>query len=268
MSAGSDATAHMAEETKHASTIVPKIMVSSYLINGFSTMVVLITYCFCLVDYNAAENSPVGVLGLPYLQVFARVTGSIGGGQGLAVVLVLLQIVGTINFMTTCSRQIFAFARDNGLPFSRWIARVDRSGTYPVNAVLVVWTFIVLLTLITLGSTIAFEAITSLTMLALFSTYTISCTCLFWRRCFGGGVRRGPWSLGRFGIPINFLALCYCFFVLTFLPWPVTVPVVPANFNWSSVIYVGILGFSTGYYVLFARKQYAGPVVYTKPYLR
>lgn len=243
-------------------------MIASYLLNGISTWIMLITYEFCLVHYNAATESPTGVLGLPFLQVFANITNSIGGGQALASLLVVIQLTGSINYMATCSRQIFAFARDRGLPFNRWIAKVDAGGTYPVNAVLIVWAFTVLISLITLGSTVAFDAITSLTMLALFSTYTISCTCLLWRRTFGGGVARGPWSLGRLGLPINLVAVLYCFFVLVWLPWPVEVPVTVTNWNWSSTIYVFVLTVSTGYYLVVARKQYTGPVVNTKPMLQ
>ena len=70
-------------------------------------------------------------LGLPYLQVFANITGSARGGQALVSVMAVLQIFGTVNWMATCARQIFAFARDRGLPFGSWIASVDAQGTYP-----------------------------------------------------------------------------------------------------------------------------------------
>ena len=262
---GSDATAHMSEETGRASTIIPKAMVGSYVINGLLTLVMIITYCFLLVDYTSAEKSATGLLGLPFLQVFANATGSIRGGAALSSILVVLQIFGTMNFMAACARQIFAFARDKGLPFGYWIAKVDAAGTYPVNAVLVVWGFVMLLSLITLGSYTAFEAITSLTMLALTSTYLISLGCVLWRRCFGGGLPASPWTLGRFGIPINVLALCYCIFLIIFLPWPVTVPVTKDNFNWASVMFIGILVLSAFYYIIRARKAYMGPVVQVRP---
>lgn len=263
---GSDSTAHMAEETRNASSVIPKAMVGSYIINGVFTLVMIITYSFCLVDYDAVvANSPTGQLGLPFLQIFANGVGSVNGGLALAAVLAVLQIFGTMNYMATCSRQIWSFARDKGLPFSPWIAQVDRTGTFPINAVLVVWTFIVLLTLITLGSTTAFDAITSLTMLALFSTYMVSLFCLLWRRLFGGGLTPGPWHLGPMSIPVNILALCYCVYLFIWLPFPVDVPVTTADFNWSWVIYLGVLIIAAVYYVLFARHAYRGPAVDVKP---
>ena len=60
---GSDATAHMSEETKSASTVIPKAMVTSYIIKGLTTMAMIITYFFCLVGYDEAGHSPTGKLG-------------------------------------------------------------------------------------------------------------------------------------------------------------------------------------------------------------
>ena len=253
----------MSEETKHAGRVIPQAMVWSYVVNGLLAYVFAITYCFLLVDYTSAENSPVGFLYLPFLQVFADAVGSIGGGAAIASILVVLQVFGTINYMATCSRQIFAFARDGGLPFGKWIAKVDLAGTYPVNAVLVVWAIVILESLITLGSIVAFDAINSLTILALMSTYLISLSCMFWRRCFGG-LPASAWSLGRAGFSLNVIGMVYCVYIIIFLPWPIAIPVNAQNFNWSSVIFVGIMAIATAYFFR-ARKVYKGPVVIVRP---
>lgn len=260
---GADTSAHMSEETKHAGRVIPQAMVWSYVINGILAYVFAITYCFLLVDYSAAESSPTGLLYLPFLQVFANTVGSASGGAAIASILVVLQIFGSINYMATCSRQIFAFARDGGLPFGRWIAKVDAAGTYPINAVLVVWAIVILETLITLGSTVAFDAINSLTTLALSSTYFISLACMFWRRC-AGGLPASAWSLGRAGPPLNLLGMVFCIFLIVFLPWPIAVPVTAQNFNWSSVMFTGIMIIATAYFFR-ARKVYTGPVVDVRP---
>lgn len=63
----------------------------------------------------------------------------------MASILCVLQAFGATNFMASSARQIFAFARDKGLPFHNWIAKVDSAGTFPINAVFVVWAFIVLI---------------------------------------------------------------------------------------------------------------------------
>ena len=70
----------MAEETKDAAVVVPKAMITSYIINGGLSFIMLVTYCFLLVDYAAAEKSPAGQLYLPYIQVFINAVDSVGGG--------------------------------------------------------------------------------------------------------------------------------------------------------------------------------------------
>jgi amino acid transporter len=73
-SVGSDATAHMAEETKHAAIVVPKAMIAAYYINAGLAFVITVTYCFVLVDYQSALDSPVGLYDLPFIQVFVNAT--------------------------------------------------------------------------------------------------------------------------------------------------------------------------------------------------
>ncbi|KAF2718641.1 amino acid transporter [Polychaeton citri CBS 116435] len=262
---GSDATAHMAEETKKASVVVPKAMITSYVVNGGLGFIMTVTFCFLLVDYDNAENSPVGMIGLPFIQVFINAVGSVGGGTAMVAILCVIQTFGCINWMASNARQIFAFARDQGLPFSGWIAKVNMAGTYPVNSILFVWAFVVLISLITLGSTIAFDAIVSLQILALIFTYLVSLSCLIWRRLFGEPLPASPWTLGRFGLPINVVGICYCVYLIIFLPWPIEVPVTAENFNWAPVMFVGIMILSALYYILWARKIYKGPVFLVRP---
>lgn len=123
---GSDCAAHMAEETKRASSVVPKAMVASYVVNGIMVFVSLITYCFLLTDLQTALESPTGY---PFLAVFENATGSAAGSAALTSIIVILTCFSCLNFMASCSRQVWAFARDRGLPFSSWIAKVSPACT-------------------------------------------------------------------------------------------------------------------------------------------
>ena len=268
----------MAEETKNAAVVVPKAMITSYFINAGLAFVVTVTFCFVLVDYDAAVNSPVGQFGSPFIQVFvnatgrfplppsaltftltsARLIGSIAGGAALIAILTSLQVLGIVNWMASNARQIFAFARDKGLPFGHWIARVDAAGTYPINSIIVVWACVILLNLVTLGSVVAFEAIVSLQILALMSTYLVSMSCIIWRRLFGEPLPSSPWSLGRLALPINIVGFCYCVFLIIFLPWPSSPNPTAAYMNWSCVMFGGIMILALIYYVVWARKVYKG----------
>ena len=114
----------MAEETRNASSVIPKAMVLSYVLNGLMVFLMLITYCFCLTNLAQAFNSPTGY---PFIAVFAHTTGSPEGGAGVTCVLIVLIMFSVTNYMASCSRQVFAFGRDKGLPFYAWMSKVSNA---------------------------------------------------------------------------------------------------------------------------------------------
>jgi choline transport protein len=125
---GSDSVAHMAEEIEDAGIIVPKSMVWTFLLNVPFTFGLLVTYLFCIGNVTEAISSPTG---FPFIYVFQTATGTVGGTTGMTVVILLLLIMITISSMASTSRQTFAFARDNGLPFSKWLGHVSHPISCP-----------------------------------------------------------------------------------------------------------------------------------------
>lgn len=119
---GSDAAAHMAEETKRASSVVPKAMVASYVVNGLMVFLMLVTYSFTLTNLEEAfDTDPTG---FPFMTIFKNATGSASGSAALTSIQVILIMFSAINYLASCSRQVWAFARDKGLPASSWISKV------------------------------------------------------------------------------------------------------------------------------------------------
>jgi choline transport protein len=198
------------------------------------------------------------------IQVFINAIGSTKGATALIALMTSIQSFGLVNWMASTARQVFAFGRDGGLPFGQWIAKVDAAGTYPINSLLFVSTFVVLITLIALGSTVAFNAITSLQILSLMATYLVSLSCVIWRRIWGAPLPRSSFRLGRAALPINIIGLAYCVYLIIFLPWPTFLPTTLEGFNWASVMFVGIMALSAVYYLVWGRKMYQGPVVHVK----
>lgn len=148
---GSDSTAHMAEETRDAASVIPRAMVWSYTITGLLNFVMLIVVCFTWVAPEQYANTTTGYA---FLEQFITATGSVQGAVSLSAIMVVLIVMSATNFMASTSRQVFAFARDNGLPFSSWIAKVNTRTLTPINALMVVLCFVVLICLIGLGSTV------------------------------------------------------------------------------------------------------------------
>ena len=98
----------------------------SYIVNGLMVFLMLITYCFCLTNLDQAFKSPTGY---PFIAVFAHTTGSPQGGAGITGVLIVLIMFSVTNYMASCSRQVFAFGRDKGLPFYTWMSKVSACTT-------------------------------------------------------------------------------------------------------------------------------------------
>jgi len=130
----------------------------------------------------------------------------------------------------------------------------------PVNAVIFTCGFTIIISLINVGSTVAFNAILSLSTTALMATYVISIGCVTFRRFSNNPLPPSRWSLGRFGLPINCAALVYAFWSFFWSFWPNAYEPTAQTFNWASVLFVGLMGLSGILYVTHARKVYEGPV--------
>lgn len=96
-------------------------MMWTVIINGSLGYVMLITFCFCVGDVGTALSTPTGY---PFIEVFYNATNSHAGTTIMTCILITLTVCGCISNVATASRQMFAFARDNGLPFSGFLAYV------------------------------------------------------------------------------------------------------------------------------------------------
>lgn len=123
--------------------------------------------------------------------------------------------------------------------------------------------FSVALSLINIGSTVAFNAMLSLSTVALMATYLISVGCVAWRRVTGQPLLSSRWSLGRAGLLINCVALLYASWAFFWSFWPNSYSITADNFNWACVLFIGMVGLALGLYHLDAKHEYEGPVVKT-----
>ena len=87
----------------------------------------------------------------PHIQVLYNATQSVAGATVLSVVIVIMAIFGCVNMVATCSRQLYASARDDGLPFSKFLARVSPGWDLPLNSTFVTFGVTVALSLINIG---------------------------------------------------------------------------------------------------------------------
>lgn len=91
----------------------------SYVLNSVMAILLVITMLFCIGPLESILDAD-----LPYLNLFSN-TGSSSAALFLAVVLILLIAAGNITALATTSREVWAFSRDKGFPFSAWISHVS-----------------------------------------------------------------------------------------------------------------------------------------------
>ncbi len=234
-------------------------MITTAILNGILGLVMTITYCFCVTDLNDALSSPTGY---PFIQVFYTATGSKAGATAMTCIIIVLLVAACISVLATASRQTFAFARDDGLPMGHIWRKVYRLGTeLPLNAVLLSLSITILLAIINIGSTAAFNSVISLLVSSLFTAYFISISSILVKRLRGEPLPPSRWSLGRFAIPCNIVALLYIILAFVVSFFPIFKQVTAVSMNWSVLVWGVIIIFATIVYFVSGRHIYKGPVV-------
>jgi len=118
----------MSEEVRNAPIVVPRILVQTIAINGGLAFTFVLVLLFCIGDIQAAINSPTGY---PIIQIFYQATGSVRASTAMMASITSIGMASSIGVVASVSRLTWAFARDGGLPFSKFFAHVIRpSSTY------------------------------------------------------------------------------------------------------------------------------------------
>ncbi|KAF2796033.1 putative GABA permease, partial [Melanomma pulvis-pyrius CBS 109.77] len=275
--AGADGATHMAEEIHNASIVVPRSMITSVVLNGIFGFAALMAILFSLSDVDNALLSPTGY---PFMYVFESAAGT-RGGSVMTCTIICLGTFGSWALLATASRQIWAFSRDNGLPGSRFLSRVEPNTSLPLYAIAVTIFINLLIPLIYIGSATGFYSVISLLVSSFYLSFLLPCYLLLWRRCTGSikflipgvdsglkntpGSRRliwGPWKLPSIiGIIVNIIACVFATIILAFSCFPSVAKVDKMTMNYSSVVTGGVAIFAMLYYAIRGRKTYHGPTI-------
>ncbi|EFX05078.1 amino acid permease [Grosmannia clavigera kw1407] len=277
---GTDAAFHMSEETVNPGVVVPRSILLSLVINGSAGFAMLIAMVFCMGNFDDAVSSGPGLLGYPFMYIFQQATGSTAGASVMSAIILILATCATVGMLASTSRVFWSFSRDRGMPYWRVLSRVDQRTSVPVWAVGITTVIAVLLSLINIGSYIAFQNITSVSISCLYSSYLIAAVLLLYRRTTTGFVMPdstdmpalanttgaklvwGPFRVpGVFGVANNVFAICYLIVVGFFSFWPPMMNPTPQTMNYSVVVTGGLVLFSLVYYFVWARKEFNGPIV-------
>ena len=251
----------MSEEVRNASTVIPKILVQTIAINGGLAFIFVLVLLFCIGNVQNALNSPTGY---PIIEIFYQATGSVKATTAMQCCITIIGFASNIGVVASVSRLTWAFARDGGLPFSQFFAKVDPTYHVPFRSIGLVTFTVVLLSLINIASSTALSAILALSTASLYVSYLIPIVLLvikrFNRATDPEPLVFGPWTLGRWGMAINLYAIVFGTFVCIFVPFPTTIPVTAVNMNWSGPVFLGVCILLVCDWMIRGRRRYTGPL--------
>ncbi|KAL6824596.1 amino acid/polyamine transporter I [Trichoderma sp. SZMC 28015] len=251
-----DAVAHMIEEIPNAALEGPKIMVICVGIGTFTGAIFLIVLLFVAGNIDEVISSAAG----PLLQILIHATSNTAGAICLLMLPLVCLIFATFSVMTTSSRMIFAFARDGGLPASKFFARVHPKLGLPLNALILTSVVVIIFGLIFLGSSSAFNAIISASVVTLDLSYglPIAVNCLQGRR----KLPERKWVLPSwFGWTADIISLSYIALTTVLFVFPPVLPVTGSNMNYCIVAFAIIIAISLFQWIIDGRKNFTGPRV-------
>ncbi|KAF2179045.1 amino acid transporter [Zopfia rhizophila CBS 207.26] len=247
-----DGVLHMSDETKGAHKRVPRGMVLAVTINTIMGWAFIICIMYTIGDLDATLSQPIA----PILGVFYQATKSTAATNILWVMVIIVCVVGDFSIFASVSRLTWAFARDQGLPFSEFFSYVDPKLKIPTNALLLVGVLSCLIAVINIGSTTGFYAVIALSTFALYFSYLPPIFFLLLRKLQGRHITYGPWKLGRFGVPINIFALSYAIFMIIFLILPTMLPVTKDTMNYAAPVWIGCLILAVIDYFIMGHKRF------------
>lgn len=249
---GYDASAHTSEETKNAAESVPRGIVSSVIWSALVGWIMICAITLAIPDLPTAAAQGWNMF-------FATMDAILPNGLKMAIYffILLAQLLCGLATVTSASRMLFAFSRDDGVPgFSKALASVSPKYRTPVNAI---WTatalcilYVVLALSIKVGETSIYVIVVNSTLVFLFLSFTIPLIAGVF--AYGGPKwpNPGPWAMstGMYKL-VTFLSVIGMAVILF-------IAVAPPN---ERVLYVvlGFIAIALVVWVLVENRRFEGP---------
>jgi amino acid transporter len=192
---GYDASAHTSEETKSAATSVPAGIVSAVFWSSLVGWIMICAITLAIPDLAVAAGQGWGMF-------FATMDAILPAGLKTLLYLGILiaQFLCGLATVTSASRMLFAFSRDDGMPVaSKALATVSPKYRTPVNAI---WTatvlcilYVVLAMSIKIDGTSIYVIVVNSTLVFLFLSFTIPLIAGLFAYGTDKWAKPGPWAM-------------------------------------------------------------------------
>ena len=253
---GYDASAHVAEETVMARLnsawgVFLSVAVSAVV--GYAMLLILTLH----VPDLAATIDPANAPAVLYL-VYANLPPL--AAHLVAVIIVVAMWLCGLSSITSMSRMWFAFARDGGMPGHSLISRIHPHWRTPIWSIVITSALAVLLTVYAA----LYSVVVAISTTALYLAYAIPIWLNLRNKLRDRGeyttLALAPWNLGRWGVPLNAIAVAWVAFITVLFS-------IPPNelAGWSMI---ALCVFMALYWFVDARHRFTGPHKSTDAELR
>ncbi|MDQ6773624.1 MAG: amino acid permease [Candidatus Dormibacteraeota bacterium] len=257
---GFDTAGTLAEETneprRHAPINIIRAIATAFLIGGLLMLVAMMA----VGDINAKE---ITTSGLPYI-----VKSTLGDTLG-NVFLIASAVAITVCALavhTAAIRLMFSMARDGRLPFGSVIARVSGRSKTPIVPAVTIGVATLGLLLINISNQTVFLTLTSVAIVLFYLSYLMVTLPLLLQRLRGAWPRadHGPYfTLGRWGILVNVVAVAYGVLMTINIAWPRVAVYGNAAwyFQYGAFVVVGVMALVGGAYYYAVQRHKSGEAI-------
>ncbi|MDP9014148.1 MAG: amino acid permease [Pseudomonadota bacterium] len=246
---GFEACGDVAEETPDASRMIPKAMRMTIYVGGAAAMLVCLALILAVPDLNAIIS---GKDTDPVATILRAAMGEVGFRAVLAVVLVSF-ISCALSMQAAASRLLFAYARDEMIVGSKQLSRISPHTHVPVAALFLAGAVPSLIALCGLWLQNAVATIISFASVGIYLSFQMLVLGALIARA-KGWTPSGPFTLRRWGWPVNIIGFGYGVSAIVDMMWPRS-PQDPWYSNYAMIVTaLGVLVLGTIY--MLAAKPY------------
>jgi amino acid transporter len=249
---GYDASAHTSEETKNAAMSVPRGIVTAVFWSSIVGWVMICAITLAIPDMATAASQGWGMF-------FATMDAIMPRGLEVVIFLGILaaQFLCGLATVTSASRMLFAFARDDGMPVgSKALSSVSPKYRTPVTAI---WTstilailYVVLALSIKVAGTSIYVIVVNSTLVFLFLSFTVPLVAGLFAYGTAKWPNPGPWAMSAGLYKLVTLLAVVGMAVILFIA------VAPPNERVLWVV-VGFIALALVLWVLVENRRFEGP---------
>lgn len=255
---GFDTAGSLAEETNSPRKYAPRSLLRALVAAATLGALLILVALMSVKNPHAPEMSTVG---LPY--VVKSVLGNTLGDIFLWDV-VLAITVCCLAVHTATIRIAFAMARDNNLPFGKQIARVHGKSRTPLVPAIVVGLLAILILVININQAQIFTVLTSIAIIMVYIAYLMITVPMLLKRLNGTWEPATEYfSMGKWGLPVNIIAVAYGALMAFNLAWPRNdvynfTPPHHWYLQYGAYVFIGIIMGIGGLYYLLVQRHKTG----------